>query len=89
MLSPGKLRKLRQLKVSLLCQEQQPKSQKNLKEENISKRQAVAELIVEKANSFVIGNMGETNLLFKLCNSCVDEAFHFPLTLTFANIIKE
>ena len=29
------------------------------KEENISKRQAVAELIVEKANSFVIGNMGE------------------------------
>ena len=31
----------------------------DLKEENISKRQAVAELIVEKANSFVIGNMGE------------------------------
>ena len=29
MLSPGKLRKLRQLKVSLLCQEQQPKSQEN------------------------------------------------------------
>ena len=31
----------------------------DLKVENISKRQAVAELIVEKANSFVIGNMGE------------------------------
>ena len=31
----------------------------DMKEENISKRQAVAELIVEKANSFVIGNMGE------------------------------
>ena len=31
----------------------------DLKEENISKRQAVAELIVEKANSFAIGNMGE------------------------------
>ncbi|MDY4693540.1 MAG: FoF1 ATP synthase subunit a [Blautia sp.] len=31
----------------------------DLKEENISKRQAVAELIVEKANSFVIGNMGD------------------------------
>lgn len=31
----------------------------DLKEENISKRQALAELIVEKANSFVIGNMGE------------------------------
>ena len=31
----------------------------DLKEENISKRQAVAELIVEKANNFVIGNMGE------------------------------
>lgn len=31
----------------------------DLKEENISKRQAVAELIVEKANSFVVGNMGE------------------------------
>lgn len=31
----------------------------DLKEENISKRQAVAELIVEKANGFVIGNMGE------------------------------
>ena len=29
MLSPGKLRKLRQLKVSLLCQEQQSKSQEN------------------------------------------------------------
>ena len=32
----------------------------DLKEENISKRQALAELIVEKANSFVVGNMGET-----------------------------
>ncbi len=31
----------------------------DLKEENISKRQAMAEFIVEKANSFVIGNMGE------------------------------
>jgi F-type H+-transporting ATPase subunit a len=31
----------------------------DLKEENISKRQAVAELIVEQANKFVIENMGE------------------------------
>lgn len=31
----------------------------DLKEENISKRQALAELIVEKANQFVVGNMGE------------------------------
>ena len=31
----------------------------DLKEENISKRQELAELIVEKANSFVVGNMGE------------------------------
>ncbi len=31
----------------------------DLRVENISKRQAVAELLVEKANSFVIGNMGE------------------------------
>ena len=31
----------------------------DLKVENISKRQAVAELLVEKANSFVIGNMEE------------------------------
>ena len=31
----------------------------DLKEENISKRQAFAELIVETANKFVIGNMGE------------------------------
>ena len=31
----------------------------DLKEENISKRQAVAELLVETANKFVIGNMGE------------------------------
>ncbi len=31
----------------------------DLKVENISRRQAVAELLVEKANSFVIGNMGE------------------------------
>ena len=31
----------------------------DLKEENISKKQAVAELIVETANKFVIGNMGE------------------------------
>ena len=31
----------------------------DLKVDNISKRQAVAELLVEKANSFVIGNMGE------------------------------
>ena len=32
----------------------------DLKEENISKRQALAEFLVEKANDFVIGNMGET-----------------------------
>ena len=32
---------------------------RNLKEENISKRQAIAELIVETANNFVVGNMGE------------------------------
>jgi F-type H+-transporting ATPase subunit a len=32
---------------------------RDLKEENISKRQAVAELLVEQANKFVIGNMGE------------------------------
>lgn len=32
---------------------------RDLRVENISKRQAVAELLVEKANSFVIGNMGE------------------------------
>ena len=31
----------------------------DLKVENISKRQAVAELLVEKANNFVVGNMGE------------------------------
>ena len=31
----------------------------DLKEENISKRQALAEFIVEKANNFVVGNMGE------------------------------
>ena len=31
----------------------------DLKEENISKRQAFAEMIVETANKFVIGNMGE------------------------------
>ena len=31
----------------------------DLKEENISKRQAVAELLVEQANKFVVGNMGE------------------------------
>ena len=32
---------------------------RDLKVENISKRQALAELIVEKANNFVVGNMGE------------------------------
>ena len=32
---------------------------RNLKVENISKRQALAEMIVETANNFVIGNMGE------------------------------
>lgn len=32
---------------------------RDLKVENISKRQALAEFLVEKANSFVIGNMGE------------------------------
>lgn len=31
----------------------------DLKVENISKRQAVAELLVETANNFVVGNMGE------------------------------
>ncbi|MBS6397949.1 MAG: F0F1 ATP synthase subunit A [Clostridiales bacterium] len=31
----------------------------DLKVENISKRQAVAELLVEQANKFVVGNMGE------------------------------
>lgn len=31
----------------------------DLKVENISKRQALAEMIVEKANNFVVGNMGE------------------------------
>ena len=31
----------------------------DLKTENISKRQAVAELLVEMANNFVVGNMGE------------------------------
>lgn len=31
----------------------------DLKEENISKRQALAEMLVETANNFVIGNMGE------------------------------
>ena len=29
----------------------------DLKEENISKRQAVAELLVEQANKFVVGNI--------------------------------
>ena len=32
---------------------------RNLKVENISRRQALAEFIVEKADNFVIGNMGE------------------------------
>ena len=32
---------------------------RNLKEENISKRQALAEMLVETGNNFVIGNMGE------------------------------
>lgn len=32
---------------------------RDLQVENISKRQALAEMLVEKANSFVIGNMGE------------------------------
>lgn len=32
---------------------------RNLKVENISKRQALAEFIVEKANNFVLGNMSE------------------------------
>ena len=32
---------------------------RNLKTENISKRQAVAEMLVEMANNFVVGNMGE------------------------------
>ncbi len=33
---------------------------RNMTVTNISKRQAMAEFIVEKANNFVIGNMGET-----------------------------
>ncbi|MCD8153690.1 MAG: F0F1 ATP synthase subunit A [Clostridiales bacterium] len=33
---------------------------RDLKTENISKRQAVAEMLVETANNFVIGNMGES-----------------------------
>ncbi len=32
---------------------------RNLRVENISKRQAVAEMLVEMANNFVVGNMGE------------------------------
>lgn len=32
---------------------------RDLKVDNISKRQALAELIVDKANNFVVGNMGE------------------------------
>lgn len=32
---------------------------RDLKVENISKRQALAEMIVEQANKFVVGNMGE------------------------------
>jgi F-type H+-transporting ATPase subunit a len=32
---------------------------RDLKVENISKRQALAEFIVEKANNFVLGNMSE------------------------------
>lgn len=32
---------------------------RNLKVEHISKRQAIAEMLVEKADNFVIGNMGE------------------------------
>lgn len=32
---------------------------RDLKVENISKRQAVAEMLVETANNFVVGNMGE------------------------------
>lgn len=32
---------------------------RGLKEENISKRQAIAEMLVETADKFVIGNMGE------------------------------
>ena len=47
----------------------------DLKEENISKRQAVAELLVEQANKFVVGNMGEKfrymiRLLQHFCNEC-------------------
>lgn len=33
---------------------------RGLRVENISKRQAVAEMLVEMANNFVVGNMGET-----------------------------
>ena len=47
---PGKLRKLRQLKVSLLCQEQQPKSQENSqKEEKSSVDYKSIELLVRQA----------------------------------------
>ena len=50
---------------------------RDLKVRNISKRQAVAEMIVETANKFVIGNMGEKFrylipfvLLFPDCAIC-------------------
>lgn len=36
---------------------------RDLKVRNISKRQAVAEMIVETANKFVIGNMGEKSAI--------------------------
>ena len=38
----------------------------DLKEENISKRQAVAELLVEQANKFVIGNTGRAKFRYMI-----------------------
>lgn len=47
----------------------------DLKEENISKRQALAEMLVEMANKFVVGNMGEKfrymiPFVATFCNKC-------------------
>ena len=47
---------------------------RDLKVRNISKRQAVAEMIVETANKFVIGNMGEKfRYLIPLCRRFRDQ----------------
>ena len=55
---------------------------RDLKEENISKRQALAELIVEKANQFVVGNMGER---FRYCVPFVAALF---ATSVLSNLIS-